>query len=156
MKNEYKKFCKDLYKDNDNISKIVAVYFLESTGYYKLNIPLNEQKEMYKQQDFEIVLLSNNKNVKVEVEKKNVWTKSGVWQGYPTIDVAYRKKESQSDLFIMLNEQCDTLAITTMKNVLGSKTSYKKTIYTNSELFFNVDLNKFKFYYKNNSVWYLV
>jgi hypothetical protein len=149
----HKKFSKELFDENDNISKTIAVDFLESTGHYVLITPLNEQKEKYKEHDFEILLKSNNKLIKVEVEKKNVWYKSGTWQGFSTIDVAYRKNESKSDLFVMFNKNCDTLAITTMKNVLSSKTSYKKTIYTNNELFFNVDLDKFKFYYKNNNKW---
>jgi hypothetical protein len=40
-----------------------------------------------------------------------------------------------------------------MKNVLSSKVTSKKTIYTNNENFFNVELSKFKFYCKSEGVW---
>ena len=150
---EYKAFSKKLYDENDNISKSVAIDFLLSTGYYKMEIPIEEQVELYKKQDFEISLISNNRKVKVEVERKKVWTKKGRWQGFPTIDVPTRKNKSEADLFIMINYECDTLAVTLMKHVLSSNISSKRTIYTSKEDFFNVDLNKFKFYYKHNNVW---
>ena len=75
------------------------------------------------------------------------------WQGWSTIDVPARKNESEADLFIMVNKECNTIAVTTMKNVLQSKITSKKTIYTENEEFFNVDLNKFKFYCKSEGSW---
>jgi len=89
----------------------------------------------------------------VEVERKKVWSKVCQWQGWSTIDVPARKNESEADLFIMVNKECNTIAVTTMKNVLQSKITSKKTIYTENEEFFNVDLNKFKFYCKNEGSW---
>ena len=114
---------------------------------------MDEQEEQFKKQDFEVVLISKNRKVKIEVERKKVWTKVCQWQGWSTIDVPSRKSESESDLFIMVNSECNTIAVTTMKNVLSSKVSAKKTIYTDSEDFFNVELNKFKFYCKNEGSW---
>ena len=150
---EYKKFSQELCDENDKVAKIVAVDFLEWTGYYKLQIPLDNQQEMFKKKDFEITLLSKNKKVSVEVERKRVWVKEQMWQGWSTIDVPARKSESASDLFIMVNRSCNTIAVTTMKNVLNSKITSKKTIYTDNEEFFNVDLNTFKFYYKTEDSW---
>lgn len=150
---EYKKFSQELCDENDGVAKNVAVDFLEWTGYYKLDIPLNEQQEMFKKKDFEITLISKDRKVSVEVERKKVWTKECVWQGWSTIDVPTRKIESASDLFIMVNKGCNTIAVTTMKNVLSSKVSAKKTIYTDSEDFFNVELGKFKFYCKSEGAW---
>lgn len=150
---EYKKFSQELCDENDLISKETAVDFLEWTKFYKLQTPLLEQLELYKKQDFEITLLKDDKKIKIEVERKKVWDKIGKWQGWSTIDVAFRKKDSEADIFIMINKSCDTIAVTLMKNVIESKVSSKKTIYTNCEEFFNVELDKFRFYKKNDIGW---
>jgi len=150
---EYKKFSQELCDENDAVAKETAVNFLEWKKYYKLETPLSEQSELYKKQDFEIKLLSTDRMVRVEVERKKVWVKSGVWQGWPTIDVPIRKKDSEAHLFIMVNKSCDTIAVTHMKKVLESKISSKKTIYTNNEEFFNVDLKCFRFYKKVDGGW---
>lgn len=150
---DYKKFSQELCNENDQVAKEVAIDFLNWTGHYKLEIPLDEQEEQFKKQDFEVVLISKNRKVKIEVERKKVWTKVCQWQGWSTIDVPFRKSESESDLFIMVNSECNTIAVTTMKNVLSSKVSAKKTIYTDSEDFFNVKLSDFKFYCKADGNW---
>lgn len=150
---EYKKFSKELYDENDRIAKNVAVEFLESTGFYKLETPLSEQKEEFKKQDFEIVLVPDNQKISVEVERKKVWSKTCEWQGWPTIDVPVRKNKSKARLYIMINDLCNTIAITMMKNVLKSRISPKKTIYTKNEDFFNVEKKEFKFYCKKNHGW---
>jgi hypothetical protein len=49
---EYKKFSKELCDENDKIAKLVAVDYLESTGHYKLETPLEEQEELYKKKRF--------------------------------------------------------------------------------------------------------
>lgn len=150
---EYKKFSQELCDENDQVAKEVALDFLKWTGYYRLDTSLEEQEELYKKQDFEVTLISSDRKVKVEVERKKVWLKVGQWQGWSTIDVPSRKNESEADLFIMVNKECNTIAVTTMKNVLKSKISPKKTIYTESEDFFNVELSNFKFYFKTGNVW---
>jgi hypothetical protein len=150
---DYKKFSQELCNENDQVAKEVAIDFLTWTGHYKLEVPLDEQEEQFKKQDFEVVLISKNRKVKIEVERKKVWTKVCQWQGWSTIDAPSRKSESESDLFIMVNSECNTIAVTTMKNVLSSKVSTKKTIYTDNESFFNVELNKFKFYCKSEGNW---
>lgn len=150
---EYKKFSQELCDENDQVAKEVALDFLQWTGYYRLDTSLEEQEELYKKQDFEVALISNDRKVKVEVERKKVWSKVCQWQGWSTIDVPARKNESEADLFIMANKECNTIAVTTMKNVLQSKVTSKKTIYTENEEFFNVDLNKFKFYCKSEGSW---
>lgn len=150
---EYKKFSQELCDENDQVAKEVALDFLQWTGHYRLDTSLEEQEELYKKQDFEVTLISNDRKVKVEVERKKVWLKVCQWQGWSTIDVPARKNESEADLFIMVNKECNTIAVTTMKNVLQSKVTSKKTIYTDNEEFFNVDLNKFKFYCKSEGSW---
>jgi len=153
---ELKPFSKDLYDENDFKPKEVAKEFLESTRFYSMISSLEEQKEKYKEHDFEIFLINPFTKIAVEVERKKVWTKSGKWQGWNSIDVPYRKKDSKSNLFIMINKNFDTLAITNMKNILNADVYQKKTIYTNEESFFKVDINKFKIYFKNKDSWDLI
>jgi hypothetical protein len=153
---ELKPFSKDLYDENEFKSKEIAKEFLESTRFYSMIGSLEEQKEKYKEHDFEIFLINPFTKIAVEVERKKVWTKSGKWQGWNSIDVPYRKKDSKSNLFIMINKNFDTLAITNMKNILNADVYQKKTIYTNEESFFKVDINKFKIYFKNKDSWDLI
>ena len=152
-KEEVKKFSQELLEQNDGIAKLLSINFLESTGKYKLIVPLNEQKEAYKEYDFQMFDYINNINITVEVERKKVWVKKGKWQGWNTLDVPFRKKDSHADIYIMVNNSCDTIAATKMKRILDSPTSYKKTIYTTNEKFFNVELKEFNFYYKNDTIW---
>jgi hypothetical protein len=153
---ELKPFSKDLYDENEFKSKEIAKEFLESTGFYSMINSLEEQEEKYKEHDFEIFLINPFTKIAVEVERKKVWTKSGKWQGWNSIDVPYRKKDSKSNLFIMINKNFDTLAITNMKNILNADVYQKKTIYTNEESFFKVDINNFKIYFKNKDSWDLI
>jgi len=146
----YKKFSKELYDENDKLAKNTACDFLISKGFI-LEIPLDEQKEIYKKGDFYIKL--KNSNVLVEVERKKVWKKSGEWEGWSTIDIPYRKKDSKSNIFIMVNNSCDTIATIKTEKILESKVQTKDTKYTTDEKFFNVNLDNFYFYYKVKDKW---
>lgn len=150
---EIKPFSKELSDENDMIAKRVAVDFLEHTNKYKLITPLEEQKEVYKKHDFVIMDLAQNKIVGVEVERKKVWVKSGQWQGWGTVDIPHRKKDSEAHLFVMVNNHCDTVAATFMSRIKKSTVAPKKTIYTDNELFFNVNKNQFAFYHKKEESW---
>lgn len=153
---ELKPFSEELYNENDFKSKEVAKDFLEYLGHYSLITPLEEQTEKYKEHDFEIFLKNPLRKITIEVERKKVWTKSGRWQGWSSVDIPYRKKDSKADLFIMINKSFDTLAITNMKNVLNSDVYNKKTIYTKEESFFKANIDNFKVYFKNKDSWKLV
>jgi len=146
----YKEFDQKLYDDNDYIAKTTAAEFLNQMD-YELKIPIDKQPEVYKLYDFEI--FDDGCSVLVEVEVKNVWHRSGEWEGYCTIDIPSRKSKSISDLYIMFNKTLDTLAITKTVTILSSPESYKRTKYTDNESFFNVSLDKFKFYTKRNNLW---
>lgn len=153
----YKPFSQELYNECNDISISVAVDLLtglQNGKLYRLDVPLTQQLEAYKSHDFMITWIENNSKIYVEVEKKNVWTKSGKWQGFNSVDVAYRKMDSKADLFIMINKHNDTLAITTMENVKMSPIETKETIYTTDERFFKVALNNFKFYCNSFGKWH--
>ena len=140
-----KKFDKDLYNENNSLAIILALNYLLSTGfyYYKEN-PL-EQPETFKKFDFKLFLKKSNKMVTIEVERKKTWEKDYKWEGYKTLDIPYRKSESKADIFIMTNNNMNTLAVMKMKDVLESDVYKKDTIYTKNEQFFAVELEKVKF-----------
>lgn len=147
----HKKFSKALCDENDGIAKKTAVEFLESTGKFKLTVPLDEQKEQYKKRDFLIVNIKKNKNIACEAERKKVWKKEGEWEGWDTIDIPHRKNKSEADIFIMTNAACNTIAITKMKTIHGSPVKKKDTIYSKNEPFFAVPIEDFKFYTRQDS-----
>ena len=149
---EYKPFDRNLYNQNDLAAKTTAAGFLCSQGFTLLT-PLQDQKEQYKAWDFQIQRDADQQLITVEAELKKVWTRSGSWQGFQTIDVPYRKKDSKANLFIMINQLQDTIAVTTMDLLKGSPVTKKKTIYTDNEPFFNVPLAYFRFYHKTKDSW---
>lgn len=142
-----KPFSQELYKENNDVAIIMSLSYLISTGHYYFKKNPIEQEEVFKQYDYVLFLKKNDRQVKIEVERKKTWVKSGMWQGYETLDVPERKKDSEADLLIMINNTLDTIAIMKMKDVLNSKVYKKNTIYTTEEKFYAVDLQKIKFYH---------
>lgn len=140
-----KPFSKDLYEENHSLSVVVAFNYLISTGHYTFDKNPLDQPEVFKDSDFTLLRVKDGKPVKVEVERKKSWKKSGQWEGFRTLDVPARKKESNSDIFVMTNYNTDTIAVMKMKDVLDSNTYSKDTIYTKNEEFFAVNLEKVKF-----------
>lgn len=151
--NSKKPFCNKLHQASNSLSISTAADYLIRTGQYAYDsiMPL-DQPEAYKESDFTLIQISTSKQVRIEVEHKRTWIKSGEWQGYPSLDVPARKKESKADIFIMLNNQADTLAIIKMKDVLESPIYIKNTIYTINEEFFAVDLSKVTFVFLNELI----
>lgn len=152
--NSRKPFCKKLHEESNTLSIATATEYLIWTGHYTYDSthPL-EQPEAYKDSDFTLIRTSTLTPVKIEVEHKKSWKKSGRWEGFPTLDVPARKRESKAKIFVMLNERADTLAIIKMRKVLDSPIYSKNTIYTSNEEFFAVDLANIKFVTKDGSGW---
>jgi hypothetical protein len=140
-----KPFSKELYAENNSIAIVVSHNYLISTGHYRSEQHPLDQPETFKNSDFSLIRTKDGGEVRVEVERKKSWKKSGEWEGFRTLDVPTRKRESKSDLFVMTNRNCDTIAVMKMKDVLESPTYEKDTIYTEKEEFFAVDLGKVKF-----------
>ena len=145
-----KPYSKKDYEESDYKAKVLASRFMMRDERFSLQEPVKKQKEAYKSHDIIMVRKHDGKQVKIEVEQKRRWKKSGKWEGFMTIDVPYRKKDSKSDTFIMANLGWDTIAVAPMKDVLSSKTSCKNTkcsnVNTVKEKFFNVELEKFRFF----------
>ena len=73
----HKKFSKVHYEQFDKPAKVAAISFFSQFG-FDGHIPPNDK---YKEYDIIIHNSNNNLYYLVEVEVKNVWTKSGKWQG---------------------------------------------------------------------------
>jgi len=147
----HKPFSQEDYDKNDLKAKILASRFLLSKGYYRLDIPIKEQHEKFKRLDFEIFHLLLNRTILVEAERKiDCWDVSGAWQGWPTLDVPFRKNKSEADVYVMSNKHWDTIAVTKMKEIHGIKPKNKdcrcSNINTKNEPFFRCPLNIFKFF----------
>lgn len=155
--NSIKPFCTKLHQESNALSISTATDYLIWTGHYTYDSthPL-DQPEVFKDSDFTLVKKSTMTPIKIEVEHKKSWKKSGCWEGFPTLDVPARKRESKAKIFVMLNEKADTLALIKMKDVLESPTYTKNTIYTKNEEFFAVNLEMIKFVTKKDSGWVCV
>jgi len=72
------------------------------------------------------------------------------WEGWNTLDIPYRKKDSEADIFIMHNSFWNTLAVIMMKKVKDSTVNQKNAkcsnVKTNKESFFNVSLKDVRFF----------
>jgi hypothetical protein len=143
--NKRKPFESRLCLDNDMPTKTLVVDFLIAMG-LELRVPLHEQPEVYT--DWDMELYWKGKPKRFEVERKLSWNHSHKWQGFDTVDVAYRKCDSKADYFIMVNKHFNTLCVAPMDMVQGSVVGKKKTIYTPSgnEQFYRCNLDIFTFY----------
>lgn len=154
-------FSEKDYKENDYKGKITAADLLESTGRFILEISIDKQKEMYKKGDFLIRYLGDNSIIKVEAERKVIWTVSGRWQGFATLHVPIRKKYSESILYVMVNFNLNTAAVMRTEIIHNSPVCIINTkkddgILTIDEEFFDVPLDKIQFYHKNQNGWKLI
>lgn len=143
------------YRENDPESKKLGASFLEWYGYHKLVTPLNEQKEKYKECDFEMEHLQDNKIVGIEVERRAGFWKVGIFP-FNTITIPYRKSNNKSDLYIIINDGYDQIGITSVKNILKSPIIRKKTPREPNEKFFEVSKKYWKFFKKidtKNNIW---
>lgn len=147
-----KPFDRNLYLENDHRAKQAAANLMIDQG-FTLETPLQNQVEQYKKWDFVIRRNSDGQQVTVETEVKKVWDRSGVWQGFQTIDIPGRKRHSQANVFIMINKHFDTAAVTTMHLIHQSPVTVKDTIYTQNERFFNCPLEIFRFYVLKEGSW---
>jgi hypothetical protein len=146
-----KKFDQKLCDQSDPKSKALIYSFLRQRfpSIYEL-IPISDQTEAYSMYDLEIVDKRSGSNVYLEVEQKIVWFNRGMWQGWDTVDIPYRKRSSKADFFFLINKWFDTFLVIEMDVVKGSRLIYKNTKYTSEEPFFSVPVELFTMVYKNS------
>ena len=149
----YKKFDPNLYKQFDVPARDKFCEFLATFKMPRYSVSI--QEEQYK--DYDMLLTDNvtGKDLTVEIEVKNVWTKSHEWQGWDTVDVPYRKRESIADRYAMFNKHMDTLLLADMSAVHESRVVTKNTIYTKNERFFAVGLDSFQMWCRFTAGWKL-
>jgi len=146
IKPEKKEFSEKDYNDNDGQSKIEAKEFLESRG-FKVKM---DEEDAY---TYDLQVIRTEDWEKVEVERKVIWKKQNWPIHFMTVDVPYRKKNNESDIYILFNHSYTAMCLANMNDIKESPHSVKDTSYTNNEEFFNVPLRKFTFYKKKAGKW---
>ena len=135
------KFCRQLYNKHDPIAKQITKTFWEQFGYEVI-----DDGEHYGDYDYKIRHKDGIIEF-VEVEQKTGW-KTYTFP-FQTMDVAGRKSKSKADWFIQVNNTGNSLNICPMSIIHSSKQSRKDTIYSQQELFYNVELTKIDNYVYN-------
>jgi hypothetical protein len=138
-----KPFDRKLYAENDKFAKdVVSDFMLREHG----AVPVPDI-ERYK--DWDLVFEEpSGRLATAEVERKVVWTKDGEWQGWPTVDIPYRKKDSKADFFMMVNKNGTALMLITVADIKKSPVIVKDTKYTKQEKFFSIPVQQFVLYTK--------
>jgi hypothetical protein len=144
-------FSRDLYNKHNALGIKVALDMLTQYGY---NIIDNGDVEQYSARD--CLVAKNGKDVAVEVERKAVWRRKDAWEGYPTVRVPYRKRNSSCDLYVMINEASTCMLICDMNELKKSPTTkYTTQAYNIEEDFFAVPIELFDVLTLENTKWVL-
>lgn len=134
-----KPFCKDLYNKHNGPGIRVALDMLNQHGYQTIE---DGSIENYCARD--CLVSKDNKRLSIEVERKMVWRRKNDWEGYSSVRVPYRKRHSQADIYIMINEASTCLIVCRMTDVKNSETTkYTSQMYNVEEDFFAVPIDKF-------------
>lgn len=141
-----KVFTREDYNEHDKPSKVEAKLFWESNG-HKVDL---DEKDSF---TFDLKVEKENQWLEVEVEHKTVWKEKEWPINFDTVDVPYRKHANTSDIYMLFNNNYDGMCITEMDNIHNAPTSRKDTTYTEGEIFFNVPLDKFTFFKKDDGKW---
>lgn len=133
-----KPFCQFLYDIHDRPAKDVVYQFL--LKWYTSDTHPDQQPNEYGRYDF--IMYKGDDEVKVEVQRKLGWTERGKWQrNFNSIDIEYRKRKSEADIFCIVNATMDTVAIIRRDVVMSSPVTEKDTRY-GREPFFNIPIFK--------------
>lgn len=142
-----KPFCIESYKANNRPGIDTALNFLHQFGY---TVEDKGEKEAFKSYDCIVSYLGEK--FLVECEKSNVWTDTNERQ--TEITVPYRKKDSQSKIYIMCNRDMNALIVGKMDDIKASEVR-EKWIYSTqmNEPFFYTCYSKFDCYKKIDDKW---
>jgi hypothetical protein len=144
-------FSKDLYNKHNALGIRVALEMLTQNGYETIE---NGDVERYSARD--CLVAKNGKQIAIEVERKEVWRRKDAWEGYPTVRVPYRKRNSSSDLYIMINDASTCIIICNMHELKKSPTTkYTTQAYNIEEDFFAVPIELFDVLVLENGKWVL-
>lgn len=142
-----KPFCRESYNANNRPGIDTALNFLHQFGY---TVEDKGEKEAFKSNDCIVSYLGEK--FLVECEKSNVWTDTNERQ--TEITVPYRKKDSQSKIYIMCNRDMNALIVGKMDDIKASEVR-EKWIYSTkmNEPFFYTCYSKFDCYKKIDDKW---
>ena len=154
-----KPFSRQDHAANDTKAKRLAVEFLEQGGLFKLDVPLDQQPERYKDWDFFITSVDLQKNIYVEVQRKYGWKVYGRWQPqFKTIHVEERKSDSLANLFVMFNYHWTSLLIGSMEKITKAKVIEKDCKLSDgstlkNDRFYELPPTSFDFYRLDGGIW---
>lgn len=144
-------FSKDLYNKHNGPGIKVALEMLNQYGFTTVE---NGDVERYCARD--CLVSKDGKNVAIEVERKVVWRRRDDWEGYPSVRVPYRKRNSGADLYIMINEPSTCIIICNMNELKKSPTTkYTTQLHNIEEDFFAVPIDIFDVLVLENGKWLL-
>lgn len=132
-------FSRDLYNKHNNLGIKVALDMLTQYGYTTID---NGDVEQYSARD--CLVSKDNIPKAIEVERKTIWRRKDDWEGYPTVRVPYRKRNSSCDLYVMINDASTCMIVCDMNKLKKSPlTKYTTHVYNIEEDFFAVPIEIF-------------
>ena len=143
-----KKFDLTSYKNNNQKGIDTALSVMNHFGFKTL-----DTKEAYSDRD--AIVGSGNVKIKIEAEMSNNWiTMNDFPSNWYNISVPYRKRNSGSDIYILINKDTTSVALAFMDDIKKS-TVGEKYIYSTcmKEPFFFCDMSLFDIYTLDNNVW---
>lgn len=150
MTMSFKKFCPELYKENNDVGINTALSLLNYIGYDTL-----DTTEAYSDRDF--IVGDENVVWKVEAERSHNWKTKEIPSHWFGISVPYRKKQSGADLYVICNKDLTAVAVCRMQDVKKSSVVERFVIMTKMhEHFFNVPFEVFDLYELDGADWRLV
>lgn len=132
-------FSRELYNKHNSLGIKVALEMLNQYGYETIE---NGDVERYCARD--CLVSKDGVDVSIEVERKAVWHRKDNWEGYSSVRVPYRKRNSGAELYIMINEPSTCLLITKMNEIKKSPTiKYTTQLHNIPEDFFSAPIEIF-------------
>ncbi len=142
-------FSRELYNKHNALGIRVALEMLTQHGYKTIE---DGDVEHYSVRD--CMVCKNNLPVAIEVERKTIWRRRDDWEGYPTVRVPYRKKNSKSDLYIMINDASTCMIVCDMNELKKSPiVKYTTVAYNIEEDFYAVPIELFDVLVLENGIW---
>lgn len=143
----YKKFCPELYKENNEIGIKTAMSLLNYIGYKTL-----DTTEAYRDRDF--IVGDENVVWKIEAERSKSWTTIEIPSHWYGISVPYRKQHSGADVYVICNKDLTAVAVCRMEDVKKSAVVERFVNMTKMhESFYNVPFEAFDVYVVEDGIW---
>lgn len=143
----YKKFCPELYKENNEVGIRTALSLLNFIGYETL-----DTTEAYRDRDF--IVGDENVVWKVEAERSHNWKTLEIPSHWYGISVPYRKKHSGADIYVICNKDLTAVAVCRMEDVKKSGVVERfVNLSQMNESFFNVPFAMFDVFVVKDGSW---